>query len=84
MRGTKWDKMEWAFGKKEEEAWYLWSSEKVRPLKDTKDSDEWKAKKKNSPLLNVCKRLRAVLGTSWTFPSVKAHNCVRKRSECPC
>ena len=27
--------------------------EKLSPLKDTKDLDEWKEKKKNRPLLNV-------------------------------
>lgn len=49
--------------------------EKVGPLKVTKDLNEWE--KKNRPLLNVCQRLRAELGTSWTFSSVKAHNSVR-------
>lgn len=80
MCETKWGRIEWVAS-----ADGLWRTgkrgmvfvelEKVGPLKVTKDLEEWK--EKNRPLLNVCQRLRAVLGTSWTFSSVKAHNSVR-------
>lgn len=81
MCGTKWDRMEWAASMgglwKKRRGMLFVELKKVSPLKDTKDLDEWKEKKKNRPLLNVWQRLRAVLGTSWTFSRVKAHNSVK-------
>lgn len=60
MCGTKWGRMEWATSvgglwEKGRRGMVFVGLEKVSSLKDAKDLDERKEKKKNRPLLSVCR-----------------------------